>query len=242
MDFYFYRMLTENIVFAVVIAISAIIVVSKGKLTNMGGLVGCAVAYSVYAGAGVVGLLMLGLFFVLGTLSTSFGKRVKDTIKIDDNNGGRRTAGQVIANGGVAAVCGIFALAFPQHSQLLIVMLAASLSSATADTLSSELGTIYGKRFYNILTFKKDIRGENGVVSLEGTMLGIGGSAVIAISYCLVYGWKYFLLIVVAGTIGNITDSILGAVLERKGYIKNNTVNLLNTIVAALTVSCFLLV
>jgi uncharacterized membrane protein len=37
-----------------------------------------------------------------------------------------------------------------------------------------------------------------------------------------------------AGFTGNIADSILGASLERKGWIKNDLVNLLNTLVAAL--------
>jgi uncharacterized membrane protein len=38
----------------------------------------------------------------------------------------------------------------------------------------------------------------------------------------------------VAGIFGNLCDSILGASLERKQFIGNNTVNFLNTLFAAI--------
>jgi uncharacterized membrane protein len=40
--------------------------------------------------------------------------------------------------------------------------------------------------------------------------------------------------IVVAGFAGNLADSILGASLERKGWLKNDQVNFLNTLIAAI--------
>ena len=40
-------------------------------------------------------------------------------------------------------------------------------------------------------------------------------------------------VIIIAGTIGNIADSLLGATLEKKQAIKNDAVNFLNTSVAA---------
>jgi uncharacterized protein (TIGR00297 family) len=143
----------------------------------------------------------------------------------------------VLANAGVAAICGMLVLMCTKFAGLLLLMMAASFASATADTLSSELGTIYGKRFFNIVTLKPDQRGLDGVISLEGTLIGIAGSCIIAVIYAIGFEWDLNVVwIIIAGTTGNLTDSLLGALLERKHYIDNNAVNFLNTLMAALVV------
>jgi uncharacterized membrane protein len=45
--------------------------------------------------------------------------------------------------------------------------------------------------------------------------------------------------IIIAGTAGNLSDSVLGALLERKNIIGNNAVNFLNTFIAALVALLF---
>jgi uncharacterized membrane protein len=49
-------------------------------------------------------------------------------------------------------------------------------------------------------------------------------------------------VVIISGTAGNLFDSVLGATLERKGYIKNNLVNFLNTVFAALVAYLLLLI
>ncbi|HEX6430032.1 MAG TPA: DUF92 domain-containing protein [Niastella sp.] len=205
------------------------------KLTVTGALTGGCLAGLLYIGAGIGGIIMLAAFFMAGSAATAFGRNKKEQLGIAEKNKGQRTAWQVLANGGVAGLAGLLAWLHPEQSVLWQLTAAASLASASADTLSSELGSIFGKRFYNILTFKKDTCGLDGVVSVEGSLWGIAGSAMITIIYMTAYGYStlaYWILL--AGFTGNIADSILGASIERKGWLQNDQVNLLNTLVAAL--------
>jgi uncharacterized protein (TIGR00297 family) len=219
-------------VFAIVFA--AVLSVVTHKLNTVAAITGVAIAVLIFLGANYIGIAMLAAFFILGSVATSWKMNLKVQMGYAEKNKGRRTAGQVLANGGVAAIGGLLAFAFPPEEKLFQLMIAASLASATADTLSSELGTVYGKKFFNIITFKKDTRGENGVISIEGTVIGIIGSAIIAAIYSAAFGWdENFLWIIIAGTIGNISDSILGALLEGKNLLSNNAVNFLNTLIAA---------
>ena len=204
------------------------------KLTPMAAATGAVCGCAVYLGDGYRGLLLLALFFVLGTAATAWKKKEKLPIRGAAAHQSTRRASQVIANGGVAAIAGLLAFFFPASRQLFSLMLAASLSSATADTLSSELGMVYGRRFFNILTLKADERGLDGVISLEGLLLGVIGSALIAAVFVTFPAPPAsFLILVVAGTVGNLADSLLGALLERRGLLNNDQVNFLNTLVAA---------
>ena len=205
------------------------------KLTVAAAFLGGLTGFLVYTGGGYPGLAMLVLFFVLGSAATSIGLKKKQQLGFAEADKGRRTAGQVMANGGVAAILGAAASFSASQIHILQLMMAGSLASATADTLSSELGTILGRRFYNIITLKKDTRGLDGVVSLEGTIAGIAGVVLIASVYATWHGWNIeFLWVVLAGIAGNFADSVLGATVERKHLIGNNMVNFLNTATGAI--------
>jgi uncharacterized protein (TIGR00297 family) len=227
-------MLEYIIVIAFLVA-GMIASVKAGKLTVAASLTGGIIGFLIFMATGFMGLISMVTFFVLGTLATSWKLSVKQRLGLAETDKGRRVAGQVIANAGVAGLLALLIIMFPIYTKLFSVMIAASFASATADTLSSELGNVYGRKFYNVITFKKDTRGENGVVSLEGSIIGIIGSTVIAFIYAVAYSFDVnFLWIIAAGTIGNVTDSILGATLERKYILNNNAVNFSNTAIAAI--------
>jgi uncharacterized protein (TIGR00297 family) len=228
------------LIFAIVLLTACYVSYKTGKLTGSGAITGGIVALCIYMGTGFTGIAMLATFFVLATIATSHKKNEKRKLG-DGQHPEKRDARQVLANGGLPAILGLLAFILPDNVLLATVLMAAAFASATADTLSSELGTVYGKRFYNIITFKPDEKGRDGVISLEGTLIGIAGAAVIAAIYAIGFGWNsMFLNIIIAGTIGNIADSVLGATLERKGYINNNEVNFMNTFIS-LIVCCLLI-
>jgi uncharacterized protein (TIGR00297 family) len=232
---------TQTLVFLIILPTAVFASYKTGKLTLAGSLTGGLVAAGIYLGAGLTGITMLAAFFVLSVLATSHGKKDKFKLGIEDAPTGKRNAGQVLANGGMAGILGLLIFVVPDFAMLFTVMIAASLASATADTLSSELGTVYGRRFYNIITLKPDEKGRDGVISLEGTLIGLAGSGIIALIYSIGFGWDInCLFIIIAGTTGNLSDSILGATLERKGLLNNDAVNFANTTISAIT-ACLLM-
>ena len=209
--------------------------VRAGKLTAAAAGTGGVLGLLIYLGSGFTGLMLLALFFGLGTAASGWRVADKRRLGLAEENKGRRTAGQVVANAGVAGLLGLLAWQFPPAAPLARLMLAGSFAAATADTLSSELGNVYGRRYYNILTGRPDTRGLNGVVSLEGTALGLAGTALLAVAYCSGFGWgPAFGWLLAAGTAGNLLDSVLGATLERRGWLSNNAVNFINTLTGAL--------
>jgi uncharacterized protein (TIGR00297 family) len=221
-----------NVLITVIILAGGVTAYFTGKLTLAGSISGIIIALLVFFFTGWAAFLEMAIFFILGTAATSWKANYKLEMGITGKKEERRNMAQVLANAGTAALISIVAL-FIKNPCLWSAMVAAAFASATADTLSSELGTIYGKRFYNILSFKRDKRGLDGVVSLEGTLIGIVGSGIIGMIHSFACGWNDYLLILLAGTIGNLMDSVLGASLERGRVIGNDAVNFLNTLIAA---------
>ncbi|WP_158797444.1 DUF92 domain-containing protein [Pedobacter sp. L105] len=207
--------------------------VSRKKLTSLAALTGFVCGSILYLGAGYTGLMLLTAFFLMGTLSTSWGKRIKQDL-VPGEESTARTPGQVLANAGTATFFALLMILFPNQASLFLLTLAASIASATADTLSSELGMLYGRSFYNCLTWKKDQRGLDGVISLEGTLIGIAGAIFIALIYALGVKLDYrIIIIVIAAAAGNFSDSLFGATLERRNLLTNDWVNFLSTLFAA---------
>lgn len=229
-------MLSDDAMLLVILAAGMFWSIRFKKLTAGAAITGAVIALFVFMGTGYTGVAMMSTFFVLGSLVTSWKIKTKQQLGLAEGNRGTRTASQVIANAGVPAILGIFIYFFPLHKDVFGLMMGAAFASATADTLSSELGNLYGGKFYNIITLKKDQRGLDGVISLEGTLFGVAGSFFVGVIFYI--GLKASLnslfVIVIAGTAGNFADSIIGATAERKRLVGNNTVNLLNTMIAAL--------
>ena len=233
--------LYSSLTVALVLGTIAVIAFYKNKLTAAGAFTGWISSLIIYAAFGITGVIMLAAFFVFGTTTTAIGVKQKHAKGLSGEQPEQRTAGQVLANSGVAAILGVaMLLADQSFLKIFTLMMAAAFSAATADTMSSELGNRFGKNFYNIITFKRDKQGLDGVISLEGTLAGLAGSIVIAVIYCFLTTFNsHLVIVVVAGTIGNLTDSVLGATLERKNVLGNNTVNFINTLTGALVALLF---
>lgn len=224
------------LIFLLFILLSGVTV--KARLLNkQAAASGALLACLIWLGTGITGVLSLALFFICGAGATRWKKSVKrQWINEVKKHKADRSASQVWANGGMAGFGAVFSMLFTEWKEEGQLIVVAVLAAACSDTLSSELGTLYGRRFFNFLTWQPDQRGADGVVSLEGFVFGLLGSVLIALVYGFMhsFGWQ-FTGIVLAGFIGNLADSFLGAALQRKGLLNNNWVNVLNTFVAAVS-------
>lgn len=218
-----------------VLVVAASISVYLKKMDLSGGFAGVLIGMGLFWGGGMAMLGLLAAFFLAGSLATSWRYGKKAALGLAEGHGKPRSAANALANGGIAALLGIWAWLAPASGWPLPAMMAAALAAATSDTLSSELGNVYGRRFVNIITLSPDQRGADGVISLEGTIAGLAGSLLIA----LLYGWFWrapvFMTaaVAIAGLTGNLADSLLGATLQRGGWLNNHQVNVANTATGA---------
>ena len=171
------------------------------------------------------GLHALITLFVLTFLATRFGRARKERHGLAERRTGRRAA-QVLANLGIAAL-------FAATGHLLGAL--AALAEATADTVSSEIGQALAGPTWLLTTGRRVPAGTDGGLSLSGTLAGCTAALVIAGVACLTLQKPALgAIIFLAGVFGLVFDSLLGATIERRGWIGNDLVNLLSTLAAAL--------
>jgi uncharacterized protein (TIGR00297 family) len=174
--------------------------------------------------------------------ATRFGRRRKEALGLAEARRGR-TASQVAANLGIAALTGIpevasrlFLVAPEDIGRLALAAMLAAMAEATADTVSSELGQVLGGQPRLITTFRRVPPGTDGGISPLGTLLGCLSAAVVVLigAAALALSRTDALIALAAGIAGLFIDSLLGAVPERAGWLNNDAVNALSTLAAAL--------
>jgi uncharacterized protein (TIGR00297 family) len=210
-------------------------------VTNAGAVAGAVCCFVLYVGGGVGAFVALITVFALAWITTRLGYHRKQKLGIAERREGRN-AFQVLANLGVATVCAAYALGqieFVHSKAVFLVAMSAALSEAAADTVSSEVGQAFGEKARLITSWKSVAAGTNGAVSLTGTLAGIAAAAIVS-SVCLFAGlvpMRWLLISLGAGILGMFADSFLGAWLERRGLLNNDSVNFLSTLVSAVASS-----
>jgi uncharacterized protein (TIGR00297 family) len=207
-----------------------------GSIDLAGAVSAVVIGTLITAGLGLPGLAVMVAFFVVGSVMTRAGYRIKAARGIAQEKGGARGWRNAWANGGVAALLAVLAgMAPPSLRPLLTAAYAAAVATAAADTCSSEVGKAYGRRTVLITTLRPVPPGTEGAVSLEGTLGGLAGGLIVAAVGALVglYPWPTAALVGLAGLLGSLAESVLGTVAERRGWMGNDLLNALNTALGA---------
>jgi uncharacterized protein (TIGR00297 family) len=205
-------------------------------VTPGGAVAGALVCFALLLGAGWQGFIALFVVFLLTWAATRIGYARKQSLGTAELRTGR-TAAQVFANLGVAAICaGICAISW-RDSRMLIALIAA-LAEAAADTVSSEIGQAVGGVPLLVTNWKPVPAGTDGAITLAGTAAGAAAAIVVGFASVvgsgLGFGWRSAPICAAAAIVGMIADSFLGATLERRGLLDNNAVNFSSTAIAAM--------
>ncbi|NMF82123.1 TIGR00297 family protein [Nodosilinea sp. P-1105] len=191
------------------------------------------------------GYALMMIYFLVGSAVTKVGMARKQAAGIAEGRSGMRGPENVWGSALAGTLCalaiwGLNTWAGPSPGVWIAALglgYVASLSTKLSDTTASEVGKAYGRRTFLMTTLKPVPAGTEGAVSLEGTLAGVLGSAVMAIA-----GWGVGLIALwgipiclVAALIATSAESVIGATVQGQWpWLTNEVVNIINTTLGAL--------
>ena len=221
----------------------------KKLLTPAGYLHAWGLGVLIWGCLGWRGYTVMMAYFLVGSAVTRLGKARKEAAGIAEGRSGARGPENVWGSAAAAAVCAgaiaLLGLASPPALAppgavpwipLLALGYVSSLSTKLSDTTASEVGKAYGRHTFLITTLKPVPPGTEGAISLEGTLAGVAGSAVMAL-----VGWGVgliapggVLICLGAAFLATTFESVVGATLQTQiAWLTNELVNGINTTVGA---------
>ena len=166
-------------------------------------------------------VLLLTFFITSSGLSRAFKERKREANE-KYAKGGQRDAGQVFGNGGIPALFAALHVFLPEANWPWLVF-AASLAAVNADTWATELGVLNPTSPRLITDLRKVVeKGTSGGVSLVGTLAALAGAGVIGLLAAFLsptgIDCSFFLWVTIAGLLGALFDSLLGATVQAIYY------------------------
>ncbi len=210
--------------FAIAIAV-AMLAFRVRALSASGAVAAVFVGGSMVASGGWwAGVVLITFFATSSALSSYASTR---SLIGEQVRAKRRDAVQVLANGGIPAVCAV-ASAFAAESGPWLVAMMSAIAGAAADTWATELGR-FSRSWPRLITSWKAVApGTSGAMSRYGTLASLAGSLLIALVAASgsqarwidpgIPAWTLAWIVALAGMAGSILDSLLGATVQAGYY------------------------
>ena len=178
--------------------------------------IGCTVIFL----GGIQWFILLVSFLILASITTRYRYEQKTKLNSAQENKGARGWRNVIANGGIAILS---SLGYGVTNLVIFeMMFLGAVSTATADTLATELGLLSSNEPRLIIALSQRVRrGVSGGVTLLGESATVLGSFAIAI-VASVIGFsglpplQLWMISLISGFLGSIFDSFIGATLQSR--------------------------
>jgi uncharacterized protein (TIGR00297 family) len=205
--------------FALALSIAAL-AYQRGALSSSGALGAIVVGTLVFAMGGLAWAILLIAFFVTSSVLSRYQARAKEPLAEKFQKGHRRDLGQVLANGGWGA---LLALAYGFSPQpILFVAFVGAMATVNADTWATELGVL-SKTLPRLITNGRVVAiGTSGGVTRIGTLVAFCGALLIGalafVARLEIRDWRLIPISAVAGLIGSLFDSLLGATVQAIYY------------------------
>jgi uncharacterized protein (TIGR00297 family) len=223
----------ERLAIALAVTLGFAVLARALRGVNRSGAVGGGICcLLLFAGTGPAAFATLTALFLMTWAATRLGYRRKLALGLAERREGR-DVWQVLGNLAVPALASVVFSATGNRAWLVATV--AGLAEAATDTVASEIGQCRGSQARMITTWVRVPAGTDGGITMLGSMAGLAAgmviAAVAAVGSMIVPGQVW--IPVTAGLAGMLIDSLLGATLQRLGWISNQGVNFFSTGAAA---------
>jgi uncharacterized protein (TIGR00297 family) len=206
---------TIGLLAAIAVALAAR---SAGSLSGTGALAAVLVGTAAVTTGWRWGALLI-LYFVASSALSHVGRPEKERrTRGMVAKGGARDAIQVLANGGIFAVCALLVPLAGTHARELAAAAAGALAAAAADTWATELGVLFGGTPRTLAGLRPVPPGTSGAVSVAGSAGMVAGALAIALAARALGLTDAVAIVTVAGCAGALADTLLGATVQERRW------------------------